>query len=41
TMLLHASELSFTHPKTSTKIHLKADLHEEFKRVMSFMKMEL
>lgn len=41
TMLLHASELSFIHPKTSTKIHLTADLHEEFKRVMSFMKMEL
>ncbi|MFW0715408.1 pseudouridine synthase [Pedobacter sp. N23S346] len=37
TMLLHASELSFTHPITSQKIHLKANLHEEFKRVMEFM----
>ena len=41
TMLLHASELSFTHPKTAEKIHLKAALHEEFKRVMDFMKMKL
>ncbi len=37
TMLLHASELSFTHPITSEKIHLKAGLHDEFKRVMEFM----
>jgi len=41
TMLLHASELIFIHPKTAEKIHLKAALHEEFKRVMDFMKMEL
>lgn len=41
TMLLHASELSFIHPKTAEKIHLKATLHEEFKRVMDFMKMKL
>jgi len=41
TMLLHASELSFIHPKSSKSIHLKANLHDEFKRVMDFMKMEL
>ncbi|RZK21509.1 MAG: pseudouridylate synthase [Pedobacter sp.] len=41
TMLLHASELSFVHPKTSKQIHLKASLHDEFKRVMGFMKMSL
>ena len=41
TMLLHASALSFTHPKTSERIHLQADLHDEFKRVMGFMKMSL
>jgi len=41
TMLLHASELSFTHPITSEKIHLKANLHDEFKRVMKIMNMEL
>ncbi|MBC6109269.1 pseudouridine synthase [Pedobacter fastidiosus] len=41
TMLLHASELSFTHPITSDKIHLKADLHDEFRRVMKIMNMEL
>lgn len=41
TMLLHASELSFKHPKTSKQIHLKADLHTEFKRVMEFMKINL
>jgi tRNA pseudouridine65 synthase len=40
TMLLHASELAFTHPVTKEKIHLKAGLHDEFKRVMDFMKME-
>ncbi|QDW25286.1 pseudouridine synthase [Pedobacter sp. KBS0701] len=41
TMLLHASELEFIHPVTKEKIHLKAGLHDEFKRVMDFMKMEL
>jgi len=41
TMLLHASELSFTHPKTSERIHLKADLHDEFKRVINFLNMQL
>lgn len=41
TMLLHASELSFIHPITKEKIHLKAGLHNEFKRVMDFMKMKL
>lgn len=41
TMLLHASELSFTHPITSEKIHLKANLHEEFKRVMEFMNINI
>ncbi|GAA4206495.1 tRNA pseudouridine(65) synthase TruC [Pedobacter jeongneungensis] len=40
TMLLHASELQFIHPITKQKIHLKAGLHDEFKRVMDFMKME-
>lgn len=41
TMLLHASELTFVHPATKEKIHLKAGLRDEFKRVMDFMKMEL
>lgn len=41
TMLLHASELSFTHPITSEKIHLKAGLHDEFKRVMEFMNINI
>ncbi|MBO9675495.1 MAG: pseudouridylate synthase [Sphingobacteriaceae bacterium] len=40
TMLLHASELEFIHPVTEEKIHLKAGLHDEFKRVMDFVKME-
>lgn len=40
TMLLHASELAFTHPITKEKIHLKAGLHNEFKRVMDFMEMK-
>lgn len=37
TMLLHASELSFKHPVTKEDIHLKASVHEEFKRVMDLM----
>lgn len=41
TMLLHASELSFIHPVTAEKIHLKATLHEAFRSVMDFMKMKL
>lgn len=40
TMLLHASELAFVHPITEERIHLKAGLHDEFKRVMDFTKME-
>ncbi|WP_316843622.1 pseudouridine synthase [Pedobacter psychrodurus] len=40
TMLLHASELEFAHPITKERIHLKAGLHDEFMRVMDFMKME-
>jgi len=40
TMLLHASELEFAHPITKERIHLQAGLHDEFKRVMDFMKME-
>jgi len=38
TMLLHASELHFTHPVTNEDIHLSAGLHDEFKRVMELMK---
>jgi len=37
TMLLHASELSFSHPVTNEQLHLSASLHEEFKRVMALM----
>ncbi|WP_412469007.1 pseudouridine synthase [Pedobacter sp. KLB.chiD] len=41
TMLLHASELAFVHPITKERIHLKAGLHDEFKRVMDFLKMDM
>lgn len=37
TMLLHASELKFVHPVTKETIHLKADVQDEFKRVMALM----
>lgn len=37
TMLLHASELTFTHPVTDNTIKLTAGLHAEFKRVMEMM----
>ena len=35
TMLLHASELTFEHPFTGEMIHLKADMNEEFVRVLN------
>lgn len=37
TMLLHASELEFTHPVTGEQLHLEAPLHDEFNRVMALM----
>ena len=37
TMLLHASELQFTHPVTKEEIHLKAGLQDEFNRMMALM----
>ncbi|MFD0941278.1 pseudouridine synthase [Pedobacter boryungensis] len=38
TMLLHASELSFIHPVTAQRIHLKATFHNEFKRMLDVLK---
>jgi tRNA pseudouridine65 synthase len=37
TMLLHASQLSFTHPVTNELITIDAPLHDEFLRVMELM----
>ncbi|MCD0489825.1 pseudouridine synthase [Pedobacter sp. MC2016-14] len=37
TMLLHASELSFSHPVTQLPVQLKAPLHDEFNRMMKLM----
>lgn len=37
TMLLHASELSFTHPHSDEKISIKASLSNEFERVLEIM----
>jgi tRNA pseudouridine65 synthase len=37
TMLLHASQLSFTHPVSGTLINIEAPLHPEFLRVMELM----
>lgn len=37
TMLLHASELKFKHPVTQEEVHLKANVQDEFKRVMEIM----
>ncbi|MDZ7900709.1 MAG: pseudouridine synthase [Arcicella sp.] len=34
TMLLHAAELTFIHPITHEKIELRADLNEEFLRIL-------
>ena len=41
TMLLHASELSFTHPITKVKIELKAPIHSEFQRVLDLEELSL
>lgn len=35
TMLLHASELTFNHPRTDQKIELKAAISSEFERVLA------
>ncbi|MDB5110804.1 MAG: pseudouridylate synthase [Mucilaginibacter sp.] len=37
TMLLHASQLTFTHPVTGALVDLKAPVQEEFNRVMHLM----
>jgi tRNA pseudouridine65 synthase len=37
TMLLHASQLSFTHPITDNNVHIDAGLQPEFMRVMQIM----
>ncbi len=38
TMLLHASELSFIHPYTKEEIVIKADISDEFKRVLEILR---
>lgn len=40
TMLLHASALTFTHPWTQKTIEIKADLNEEFKRVLHILNLQ-
>lgn len=37
TMLLHASQLNFTHPVTGNDVHIEAPLQPEFVRVMDIM----
>ncbi|UIR55708.1 pseudouridine synthase [Sphingobacterium sp. SRCM116780] len=37
TMMLHASELTFVHPKTKETIVIKANLQPEFNRVLSIL----
>ena len=37
TMLLHASEISFTHPVTENEIVITANLQSEFSRMMQLM----
>jgi tRNA pseudouridine65 synthase len=39
TMLLHASELIFSHPVTGEEVHLKAPVQEEFSRVLEMFSM--
>ncbi|MGJ1444818.1 pseudouridine synthase [Sphingobacterium spiritivorum] len=40
TMMLHASQLSFKHPTTGNRVHIKAPLQTEFERVLSILKLE-
>mgnify|MGYP003634845160 CR=1 FL=1 len=37
TMMLHANEISFTHPLTFEKIRIKADFQPEFNRTFEFL----
>lgn len=37
TMMLHASEMVFFHPVTKKKVTIQANIHSEFKRMMSVM----
>ncbi len=37
TMMLHAKELSFTHPVTGDNIIIVAEIHDEFKRMIRLM----
>lgn len=41
TMLLHALDLTFVHPVTKEKITIKADLQDEFNRMMTLMNFSL
>ncbi|MCX2574479.1 pseudouridine synthase [Pedobacter sandarakinus] len=41
TMLLHASQLSFTHPITSKFITINAKVHPEFQRTLNFININL
>jgi tRNA pseudouridine65 synthase len=41
TMLLHASQLSFTHPLTQLPVHIEAPLQDEFLRVTGIMGWDL
>ncbi len=40
TMLLHACELSFNHPYSDERIHLKANISEEFERAVDILSTE-
>jgi tRNA pseudouridine65 synthase len=41
TMLLHASELTFHHPYSQEEITIKADISDEFQRVLQILKNEI
>jgi tRNA pseudouridine65 synthase len=40
TMLLHASELSFKHPISQQKLIIKAPFQEEFKLMLTALKLK-
>jgi tRNA pseudouridine65 synthase len=39
TMMLHALELQFTHPKSQEKVTIRAKLHDEFRRMLKELRL--
>ena len=40
TMMLHASELNFTHPVSQKDVDIKANIQEEFRRMIKVIQLD-